>query len=258
MITPERARELMGGLAAGILTAEERQQLFEEALHDQVIFNEVADELEFAAFLQSPETRAQLANRIEIPSAPRCRWWFEPQWIAVYGAVAAVAIAIPVWRAYYGPVPALPFTAAAREEPGPAQAIPMHVPRAAPAAPPAATQTVKKKTFAARNVAVLDFAHVGGNPQSGVQAAEVVSQQLAGNGEVNLIDRDKVQQVQAQALMSQGFVAQSGQNQGQAQSQIDLARTVGQQVGADAVVVGNVEPNAAGNSLVPRQTVRAK
>jgi hypothetical protein len=261
MITPQRARELMGGLAAGILTAEERQQLFDAALHDQAIFNEVADELEFAAFLQSPETRAQLANRIEIPSAPHRRWWFEPQWIAVFGAVAAVVvIAIPVWRAYYGPVPVLPQAATLREETRPAPAIALRSVAVMPAGA-AAKQIVKRKTPVARNVAVLDFSHAGGSPQSGAQAADVVNQQLADSGKVNLIDRDKVKQVQVQAeaaLVPQGFVAQSGQNQGQVQSQMDLAKTVGQQVGADAVVVGNVEPTAAGNSFAPGQTVRAE
>jgi hypothetical protein len=269
MITPERARELMGGLAAGILTGKEQQQLFEAALHDQAIFNEVADELEFAAFLQSPETRAQLANRIEAPSAPRRRWWLEPQWIAVCGAVAAVVvIAIPVWRAYYGPVPALPSVAIARDENGPPPAFGLRSVAVTPAGAAAGKPIVKKKSPVVQNVAVLDFSHAGGNRQSGVQAADVVSQQLAGNGEVNLIDREKVQQVQAQAeaaLPSQSFVAQSGQNQAVGgvagappQSQLDLARTVGQQVGADAVVVGNVEPTAAGNSFAPRQTVKAE
>src|SRR5580692_9506010 len=88
-MTPERARELLGGLAAGILTDEERQTLFEAALHDQLLFNEVADELEFGAFLQSPETRAQLANRIEVEPERR-RWWaMRPAWLALTGVLAA-------------------------------------------------------------------------------------------------------------------------------------------------------------------------
>jgi curli biogenesis system outer membrane secretion channel CsgG len=88
-MTPERARELLGGLAAGILTPEERQTLFEAALHDQMLFNEVADELEFAAFLQSPETRAQLANRIEVEPERRKWWTLRPAWLALSGVLAA-------------------------------------------------------------------------------------------------------------------------------------------------------------------------
>jgi hypothetical protein len=80
---------MLGGLAAGILTSEERQTLFEAALHDQALFNEVADELEFGVFLQSPETRAQLANRIEVEPARR-RWWaLRPAWLALSGVLAA-------------------------------------------------------------------------------------------------------------------------------------------------------------------------
>src|SRR4051794_15472124 len=102
-MTPERARELLGGLATGVLTDEERNTLFEAALHDQTLFNEVADELEFASFLQSPDTRAQLANRIDVPAEtvpePR-RWWsLPPAWLALSGVVAATAIlSVVVWH----------------------------------------------------------------------------------------------------------------------------------------------------------------
>jgi TolB-like protein len=92
-MTPERVRELLGGLATGILTPEERQTLFEAALHDQALFNEVADELEFAAFLQSPDTRTQLANRIEVgPEPSRRSWLLRPAWMALTGTFAAITI----------------------------------------------------------------------------------------------------------------------------------------------------------------------
>jgi hypothetical protein len=90
---PEQARQLLGGLAAGILTPEERRILFEAALHDQTIFNEVAEELEFATFLQSPQTRAQLANRIEIAPATPTRWRLRPAWLAFSGVLAASVVA---------------------------------------------------------------------------------------------------------------------------------------------------------------------
>ena len=98
-MTPEHARELLGGLAAGILTPEERQTLFEAALHDQALFNEVADELEFAVFLQSPETRAQLANRIEVEPERRPWWALRPAWLAVSGVLAASTVLyVALWR----------------------------------------------------------------------------------------------------------------------------------------------------------------
>src|SRR6185437_11972073 len=105
-MTPDRARELLGGLASGILTPEERQTLFEAALHDQTLFNEVADELEFSAFLQSPETRAQLANRIDVePERPR-RWALRPAWLSLAGVLAASVVLFVVVFHRPGQVPA--------------------------------------------------------------------------------------------------------------------------------------------------------
>lgn len=103
-MTPEsdnrdRARELLGGLASGILTPEERQTLFKAALHDQNLFNEVADELEFAAFLKSPETRVQLANKIEVE--PERRSWIaaKSRWLALTGALAAASVVfVALWN----------------------------------------------------------------------------------------------------------------------------------------------------------------
>jgi hypothetical protein len=106
-MTPDRARELLGGLASGILTPEERQTLFEAALHDQTLFNEVADELEFAVFLQSPETRVQLANKIEVePERPS---WLaaKSRWLALTGALAAASVVfVAVWNRPGHPAPA--------------------------------------------------------------------------------------------------------------------------------------------------------
>ena len=75
--------------------------LFEAALHDQNLFNEVADELEFAAFLQSAETRAQLVNRIEV-EPPTTRSWtaiLRPRWLAFSGVLAAATVMfVAVWH----------------------------------------------------------------------------------------------------------------------------------------------------------------
>src|ERR1051326_3630367 len=118
LMNPERARQLLGGLAAGILTPEERQTLFEAALHDQSLFNEVADELEFAAFLQSPQTCAQLANRIEVAPEPR-RWWAPgPGWLAVSGVLAAsTLIFLVIWPRHSATVSDLTTMSSSRPSP---------------------------------------------------------------------------------------------------------------------------------------------
>jgi curli biogenesis system outer membrane secretion channel CsgG len=140
-MTPERARELLGGLAAGVLTPEERQTLFEAALHDQLLFNEVADELEFAAFLQSPETRAQLANRIEVEPARR-RWWaLRPAWLTLTGVLAASIVLFVAIRPRPGQVAQLSVTEA---------------PKAAlPAPPPAELAKKESAQFSAKTPASL-------------------------------------------------------------------------------------------------------
>ncbi len=98
-MNPQQARELLGGLASGILTPEERRTLFEAALHDQNLFNEVADELEFAALIESPETRAQLANRIEVDEPVRRSFWrLRPMWLALGSAMAASMLLFVVLR----------------------------------------------------------------------------------------------------------------------------------------------------------------
>ena len=145
-MTPERARELLGGLAAGILTPEERQTLFEAALHDQALFNEVADELEFAVFLQSADTRAQLANRIEVEPERR-RWWaMRPAWLCLVVA-ASIALLVAI-RHRPGEVtqvsvpapsaPAVSSPQAANESAGkePAPVVSKVAPKAAPTAIP--------------------------------------------------------------------------------------------------------------------------
>jgi hypothetical protein len=141
-MTPERARELLGGLATGILTAEERQTLFEAALHDQTLFNEVADELEFAAFLQSPETRAQLANRIEVAPA-RGRWWsWRPAVVALSGVLAASTVVfLAVWRRAEPVVDKVAVTAPA--PPAESREAPA-APMPKPAEPQSRTQSVTR------------------------------------------------------------------------------------------------------------------
>lgn len=172
-MTPDRARELLGGLAAGILTPEERHVLFEAALHDQELFNEVADELEFAAFLQSPETRAQLANRIEVEPEQKPRWWaMRPAWMALTGVLAASAVLfVAVWHRN-GEVVDNISPSVKKEAPAtpPAHQVARQQPPAQPAKPQETTKQVKAKPAPEKPV---------GNPQEVADGLAEKKQEVA-------------------------------------------------------------------------------
>lgn len=272
-MTPQQARELLGGLSAGILTPDERHSLFEAALHDQALFNELAVELEFAAFLDSPELKAQLASRIAVQRQPERRAWLggllQPRWLALSSVLAATClIFVAVWHrpgasppAANQPVALQPRTApspaesakAATEPPASPQSTARpHVSRkakepalpAAPsiivdkAAPPASTAEMPKPPEVIPQVAVFDFnvaepaRSTGGIAGSapGTAAADLLSTHLLDNGRFRVVDREKVQRAM-QAQTTTGLPPTPEQ-----------AAAVGRSVGADAVIVGTVQP----------------
>ena len=56
--------KLLGGYATNTLTHEERQALFDAALHDQTLFNTLADEQALKELLDNPQTRQQLLRSL--------------------------------------------------------------------------------------------------------------------------------------------------------------------------------------------------
>jgi hypothetical protein len=97
-------------------------------------------------------------------------------------------------------------------------------------------------------VAVLDFVNGSQPNQSGAQVADQLSNQLLNGGQVRVIDRDKVQQaIQSQAASGRPPSAQE-------------AAAMGRSIGADAVVVGSIEPpdGAAKRKELPNVWVRAE
>ena len=68
---PLEAGKLLGGHAAGILTPEERQHLFEAALDHQELFDALADEEALRELLADPGAREQLLAALGEPVAPR-------------------------------------------------------------------------------------------------------------------------------------------------------------------------------------------
>jgi hypothetical protein len=92
---PEDIRKLLGGYAAGILTEAERKALFEAALADQDLFNELAGEQALKELLEDNRVRRQLllALREKQPLAQRFREWLgRPLSWALAGGLAAVVL----------------------------------------------------------------------------------------------------------------------------------------------------------------------
>ncbi len=102
---PEKDLEkLLGGYATGTLTEEERKALFEAALHDQGLFNALADEQALKELLDDPVSRRRLLDMLEKASAhPAAGWWTpvidwfrRPANLAFAGTLATAVIVIVV------------------------------------------------------------------------------------------------------------------------------------------------------------------
>lgn len=89
-MTREEILSLIGAYATGTLSADERKALFEAALDDQELFDELAREQGLKELLDGPGVKERLATAL----APRrrSRSYFSKGW--VWGAGAAFAIAV--------------------------------------------------------------------------------------------------------------------------------------------------------------------
>lgn len=78
----EDIQKLVGGYAAGILTEQERQELFAAALDDQSLFDELMGEQPLRELLEDPSSRREIRQALA-PAAPR-RWlWAIPATVAL-------------------------------------------------------------------------------------------------------------------------------------------------------------------------------
>lgn len=95
--------QILGGYATNTLTAEEKRQLCEAALHDQALFDALADEEALKALLADRKARQQILASLQeseksvwvVPS----HWsWFswvrQPSSLAWVGSIAAVGLAL--------------------------------------------------------------------------------------------------------------------------------------------------------------------
>jgi hypothetical protein len=73
------ARGLLGGYATGTLSDAERKLLFEVAMEDQEIFDELGREQALKEMLETPGVRDRLAaSLVPTPAMPRARGWLKP------------------------------------------------------------------------------------------------------------------------------------------------------------------------------------
>ncbi len=116
---PEDVRKLLGGYAAGTLTSQERRALFEAALSDQDLFNELAREQPLKELLEDPRARRELLSAVsEQPSPARkhAGWFGRPMFWAAVGSAAAVVVLVGIFlRTGEPPAKQQPVLVARRE-----------------------------------------------------------------------------------------------------------------------------------------------
>lgn len=94
-MTPPDLQKLLGGYAAGTLTAEERRALFDAALADQTLFDALADEEALREVLADPACRERVqAALVERP--PTAFWLRRPALWTLAAATAAAAVVLTV------------------------------------------------------------------------------------------------------------------------------------------------------------------
>jgi hypothetical protein len=119
-VTPEDVRKLVGGYATGSLTESERKVLYEAALEDQTLFDELAREHELKELIEEPGARERLIAALT--PAPRRRAWL---WIWSGAPMATIAIVVS-------------FFVFRSPKPVEIAQVPVAIARPVPATPPAA------------------------------------------------------------------------------------------------------------------------
>jgi len=95
--------QILGGYATNTLTEEEKRQLFEAALHDQTLFDALADEEGLKALLANPEAHQRILASLQASgnsqeattaSPRRLSWFRKPSLLAWAGSIAAMGLAL--------------------------------------------------------------------------------------------------------------------------------------------------------------------
>jgi hypothetical protein len=144
-MTPLEIRKLIGGYATGSLSDAERQLLFEAALEDQELFDELMGEHALKELLEEPGAKARLIAALAPVSQPPKPFWNRAwPWAA---ASAAVALGVALSFGLFRPSPPKQF-ARVFTQPSPVIVEPVPSPLPAPPelriAPPPAPKVEAK------------------------------------------------------------------------------------------------------------------
>jgi len=94
----DEIRKLLGGYATGTLTEAEQKLLFEAALDDQELFEELEREQALKEMLEQPGARSRLIAALEPTEAAEKSWWRKPwPWAAAATVAMGVVIAVALW-----------------------------------------------------------------------------------------------------------------------------------------------------------------
>jgi len=124
-------RDLLGRYATGPLTSAERERLFDAALSDQDLFEELAREQEFKMLLDQPGARDRMIRALRAPAR-------RGAWILSTAVVTALSIALVAFLLRPSSKP--PQIAIATAPPAPAVAVSEPAPVPEPVATPSAAK----------------------------------------------------------------------------------------------------------------------
>jgi hypothetical protein len=140
MTPSDDIRDILARYATGSLTEEERQRLFDAALNDQDLFEELAREDEMKLLLAEPGARDRMIRALEPPK--RNRAW-------IFGAATAVALTTVIAVVMLRPAPKPQPVEVAKATPPPTTVVqPENAPPPAPASAPATSEETARRDLA--------------------------------------------------------------------------------------------------------------
>lgn len=176
---PNDAKKLIAGYATGSLSDAERNRLFEAALEDQELFEELAREQALKELLDEPGAKQRLIAALGSEKPPAVAWWKRPlSWSLA--AVAASGIAILTWTVSRTPAPVQVATVAAPTPlPPPAmqqsQPAPPATPRPRKASPKQVSLAPAKKEPEAKKEAAAPQPAATASPAAGIAQGSLVA-----------------------------------------------------------------------------------